>query len=42
MLSLQRESKIMAKMHENELEIDEDIVHRLLKQCPHWTNMNPF
>lgn len=30
----------MAKMHENELEIDEKIVRTLLKnQCPHWANL---
>jgi aminoglycoside phosphotransferase (APT) family kinase protein len=30
----------MAKIHENELEIDEKIVRTLLKnQCPHWANL---
>lgn len=30
----------MAKMHENEFEIDECLVHALLKsQCPHWANL---
>ncbi|CEG57855.1 aminoglycoside phosphotransferase family protein [Legionella fallonii] len=35
----------MAKMHENELEIDEGLVHKLLKnQCSHWANLliNPI
>lgn len=33
--------KIMAKMHENELEIDEHLVHALLKnQCPQWANLS--
>jgi aminoglycoside phosphotransferase (APT) family kinase protein len=30
----------MAKMHENELEIDENLVHTLLKhQCQEWANL---
>ena len=31
----------MTKMHENELEIDEGLVHTLIKnQCPHWANLS--
>jgi aminoglycoside phosphotransferase (APT) family kinase protein len=31
----------MAKMHENELEIDENLVHTLLKnQCPQWADLS--
>src|ERR1700733_10667437 len=30
----------MTKMHENEFEIDESLVHTLLKsQCPHWASL---
>lgn len=31
----------MVKMHENEFEVDEDLVRALLKsQCPHWANLS--